>query len=202
MLPPSFTSLYRLFLRTSSAAVLHHPAAKIALRKSWRPIFEGAVLVIRKLQNAPTLNTSEQEAMEGWLIKWEGRSMLQNNILFSNLTIAAVDNTLSLLYTSASSRGLPHDLTRNLASLQRRHIAWSKSKYNRPASAWDPKLPPSKYQVKTKPRVTITNNEDGIKVEEKAWNALGEVVRMAEGRDMLVLGRANWKNKQRSRWKD
>lgn len=39
-LPSSFTSLYRLFLRTASASVLHHPPAVRHIRRLWRPFFE------------------------------------------------------------------------------------------------------------------------------------------------------------------
>jgi hypothetical protein len=74
-LSSTFSSLYRLFLRTSSASVLHHPAARIALRKTWRPTFEGALLVIHKLQNDPAPSATERKTMEDWLVKWEGESM-------------------------------------------------------------------------------------------------------------------------------
>jgi len=41
-LPPSFTSLYRLFLRLSSASVLHYQPAKLNLIARYRPAFEEA----------------------------------------------------------------------------------------------------------------------------------------------------------------
>jgi len=61
-LPPSFTSLYRLFLRTSSAAVLHHEAATRYVRTLWKPTFREAALVVHKLQS-PTLGASEKEIL-------------------------------------------------------------------------------------------------------------------------------------------
>jgi hypothetical protein len=125
-----------------------------------------------------------------------GREYVVKSTRYTNLMIFAVDNTLSLLYTSAASRGLPHDVVRNLASLQRRHVTWEK--YNRPAEVWNPKLPPSEYQIKASKASTMQSG-GGNKLDEKAWNALNEVVRMAEGRNGLILGRV--KNKQRSRWK-
>lgn len=73
-LPSTFTSLYRLFLRTSSASVLQQRQAKRNLRKLWRPVFDDAVLVIKKLQNAPS-SVAEQDSLEKWLKVWETRSM-------------------------------------------------------------------------------------------------------------------------------
>lgn len=69
-LPPSFTSLYRLFLRASSAAVLHHRAATRNIRTLWKPTFRDAAVVTRKLQS-PTLGSSEKEQLERWCRQWE-----------------------------------------------------------------------------------------------------------------------------------
>lgn len=116
----------------------------------------------------------------------------------SDILFNQVDNTLSLLCASASSRGLPHDVTRNLASLQRRHNHWATDKYNRPSQAWNPSLPLTEYR---EPKKLKKRAGDNSKLDEQAWNALGDVVRMAEGRDGLTLGRVNWKDKQRTRWR-
>jgi hypothetical protein len=75
-LPPSFTSLYRLFLRTSSAAVLHHRVATRYVRTLWKPTFRDAAVVIHKLQT-PTLGTSEKEKLEKWRSLWELSSECQ-----------------------------------------------------------------------------------------------------------------------------
>jgi hypothetical protein len=69
-LPPSFTSSYRLFLRASSASVLHHRAATHYVRTLWKPTFREAAVVIRKLQS-PTLRISEKEQLEEWRRLWE-----------------------------------------------------------------------------------------------------------------------------------
>jgi hypothetical protein len=69
-LPPSFTSLYRLFLRASSAAVLHHRAATRYIRPLWKPTFREAAVVIRRVQN-PSLVSSEKAQLERWLCLWE-----------------------------------------------------------------------------------------------------------------------------------
>lgn len=69
-LPPSFTSAYRLFLRASSASVLHHRAATRYVRTLWKPTFREAAVVIHKLQS-PTLGIPEKEQLEKWRCLWE-----------------------------------------------------------------------------------------------------------------------------------
>lgn len=116
--------------------------------------------------------------------------------LLTRLTSGSIaENTFSLLCASATSRGLPSKVTRNIASLQRRHNYWTNDKYNRPSQAWNPSLPLAEYREPKKPPRKRAGESD--KLDEQAWNALGEVVRMAEGRDGLTLGRV--KDKQRSR---
>ncbi len=73
-LPPSFTSVYRLLLRTSSAAVLDHKAATRYVRTLWKPTFREAATVILRLQN-PTLATAEKAQLERWLCLWESSSV-------------------------------------------------------------------------------------------------------------------------------
>lgn len=72
-LPASFTSVYRLFLRTCSASVLQHQGAKRNLRHLWRPTFVAAAKIIRELQVGPQDSTS-RNAKEEWLKIWEGQS--------------------------------------------------------------------------------------------------------------------------------
>jgi hypothetical protein len=72
-LPSTFTSLFRLFLRTTSATVLHHTAAKHSLRKLWRPSFTQAARVIRQLENV-AMDASERDKLQIWLDSWERRS--------------------------------------------------------------------------------------------------------------------------------
>ena len=69
-LPPSFTSLYRLFLRASSASVLHHRAATRHIQTLWKPTFREAAVVVIKLQS-PNLGTTENERLEKWRSRWE-----------------------------------------------------------------------------------------------------------------------------------
>lgn len=72
-LPASFTSLYRLFLRTASAAVLHHRSARINLITRWRPAFDAAAKVTKELEHN-SLNSSrwKQERID-WLTIWNER---------------------------------------------------------------------------------------------------------------------------------
>jgi hypothetical protein len=78
-LPSSFTSLYRLFLRASSTAVLHHRAATRHARTLWKPTFREAAVVIHRLQS-PTLEISEKEKLEKWRCLWERSGELQVDI--------------------------------------------------------------------------------------------------------------------------
>lgn len=72
-LPPSLTSLYRIFLRTISASVLHQPRSTRSIRYLYRPEFEAAANVIHKLQ-AETLDSNERVKLESWLKVWNTRS--------------------------------------------------------------------------------------------------------------------------------
>ena len=100
--------------------------------------------------------------------------------LFSRLIFAIVDNTLSLLYNSAISYGLAHRLTRNLHTLSNHRKHWLHHIYERNRSQWSSTGKPVNFQQKRR-----LEGKPG----ELAWNMVGEVVRMAEGRDQLMLGR-------------
>ena len=73
VLPPSFTSLYRLFLRTASASVLHHRAATRNLRALWRPLFEGGAKAIRQLQQLEGDDVA-RKGLEAYFEEWNVRS--------------------------------------------------------------------------------------------------------------------------------
>ncbi|KAJ3749179.1 hypothetical protein DFH05DRAFT_1390683 [Lentinula detonsa] len=181
LLPSSFTSLYRLFLRTSSASVLHQSLAVRNIRALWRPIFSDAAHVIEKLQAKPC--EREQELLRNWLRNWETQ----------------MDRTLSLLYASATSRGLPHKLTRNLSQL---YYAEYDRMTSRRYPVWNAQLPKNsrEYQIPV-PDTTqkALNKEEKARqaqyLEDRAWNALSFAVKMAEGRDRLSLGRVVVKGK-------
>ncbi|KAJ3809093.1 hypothetical protein F5876DRAFT_44626 [Lentinula aff. lateritia] len=164
MLPPYFTSLYRLFLPTSSASVLHQSSAVRNIRSLWRPVSVDAARVINNLQTNPS--DLKQKSLQTWLKDWETQ----------------MDRTLSLLYASATSRGLPHQLSRNLSQLFH-------SEYERMSNRKYPI-----YHIRT-PDTTpkALNKEEKARhvqyLEDRAWNALGFAVNMVEGRDKLCLGR-------------
>lgn len=76
-LPPEFKSLYRLFLRTVSAAVLHHPQATRNLRRLWRPIFEVGAYVTKQ-HKKPVAKQSivpQRPFLGKWLKQWEQRGL-------------------------------------------------------------------------------------------------------------------------------
>lgn len=187
-LPLSFTSLYRLFLRTSSASVLHHRAATRYVRAQWKPTFREAAVVIHKLQS-PTLEISEKEQLEKWRSLWELSSEFQVVIRAqSSKLIFVVDRTLSLLITSAQSRGLAHRLTRNLSFL---HVGFKRyqerTRYGLTRS-WDPKQKEYKPPREARPSQLRADKFDG-----QNWGALEETARMAEGKSRLTLGRMEFR---------
>ncbi|KAL0069731.1 hypothetical protein AAF712_003000 [Marasmius tenuissimus] len=123
--------------------------------------------------------------LEDWLGQWEKR----------------MDNTLSVLYNSAKTRGLSHQLTRNLSFMVLgEHQRLRHQERNLPL--WNAQLRPDarEYQLKSSKLVGKDEKRQRRKdFEETAWRALGEVVRMAEERDKLSLGRIMAKGKIRPR---
>ncbi|KAJ6590171.1 hypothetical protein DFH09DRAFT_222856 [Mycena vulgaris] len=173
-LPSSFTSLYRLFLRTSAASVIHQPKATKSLRKLWRPAFNDAARVTTQLQ-AKSLSAVDRNDLEIWLQTWHLR----------------IDNTLALLYTSCKTRGLSHLLTRNLALL----VRGEQGRINqRRIREWKPKLAAnaSEYDTAFPAKELIAERKKELE-DAHAWDALEEVVRLAEGRNELAFGRISLK---------
>lgn len=83
-LPSGFTSLYRIFLRATSASVLHHGPATRSLRRLYRPSFETAANAIRKLENLQTEgNAVEAQRIEKWLKIFDerGKEPIQKDFL-------------------------------------------------------------------------------------------------------------------------
>lgn len=72
-LPPTFTSLYRLFLRATSASFLHQARSTRQLRRLWRPVFDGAACVLVKSQSEHP-GSLERQKLEEWLRTWDSRS--------------------------------------------------------------------------------------------------------------------------------
>ncbi|KIK96344.1 hypothetical protein PAXRUDRAFT_826056 [Paxillus rubicundulus Ve08.2h10] len=185
-LPPTFMSLYRLVLRSTSASVLHHTVARKNLCKLWRPAFDAAARVVRELQTHQ-LSQMQRTKRERLL----------------NIFQLRVDATLNLLLNSANSRGIPHQVVRNLNLLRKRHIDWVHGGYYSQLSknAWKPQLSPKapeyspKSLIPESQRATViqARRRKNKQADERCWNALGEVVRMAEGRHNMSLGRVRLK---------
>ncbi|KZV66709.1 hypothetical protein PENSPDRAFT_584914 [Peniophora sp. CONT] len=179
-LPSSLTSLYRIFLRASSASVLDQRTARKELRRLWRPNFESAAETARQLER-PDLTQTERARREEWLRVWEQRA----------------DNTLALMMSSSGSRGLAHKLTSNLASLNY-HIRDA----HRPKSGPQWKTSPDAYvdlEEALKNRLKQERGQSkGASPEynREAWGALEEVVRMAEGSAGVLLGRPRYRRRR------
>ena len=112
-----------------------------------------------------------------------------------------MDNTLSLLYTSSQSRGLPHRVTRNMAQLQIKHLKWAKKHYYSSSGHWKPNLDPSSDEYKPKHFTQRAKNREEKRrrqdaFERCAWGAMGEVVRMAEARHRISLGRVTFNERR------
>ncbi|TFK50810.1 hypothetical protein OE88DRAFT_1735559 [Heliocybe sulcata] len=190
-LPPHFTSLYRICLRAVSAAVLHQSFATRKLRTLFKPSFREAAKVVRQVQDARAkgIDDAAVKTKEKWLEDWNRRA----------------DNTLSLLLNSATSKGLPHKVTRNLALLEAQHRSWAEKRYYSSRGYWNPSLPVDDQRY-VDPSFAVSFNllreskRDAMmrqqEIIDAAWGPLGEVVRMAEGRDGVWLGRVGY----RLRW--
>ncbi|KAJ7496627.1 hypothetical protein FB451DRAFT_199571 [Mycena latifolia] len=174
LLPQTFTSLYRLFLRTSAASVLHQPRAVNSLRKLWRPAFDDAARVTAQLQTE-SLSAAHRNDLEIWLKTWHLR----------------IDNTLAILYTSCKTRGLSHQLTRNLGLL----VRGEQGRINaRRLPEWKPQLARDAPQYRDAFRNPEVVADKTRQIDEgHGWDALEEVIRMAEGRNELVFGRISLK---------
>ncbi|KAJ7750093.1 hypothetical protein DFH07DRAFT_746435 [Mycena maculata] len=178
-LPPDLTSLYRLFLRTSAASVLHQSRATRALRKLWRPTFEDAASVTAGLQNE-ALSAVNRNDHEIWLQSWHLR----------------MDNTLAMLFTSSKTRGVPHQVTRNLNLL----VRGEQERINRrKLPEWKPTLSPDAPEYQAGFQHPSTADHPRKLEEAHAGDALEEVVRMAEGRNHLCFGKIRLTRQHRPR---
>jgi hypothetical protein len=116
--------------------------------------------------------------------------------------VSSVDSTLNLLYSSSQTRGLSHELTGNMAHLQYHHLMWAQRYYYAVASTWRPQLKPTDpaYSPTQLTKERYINKEEKkqrrVVFDRNAWGALGEVVRMAEGRDGVSLGRISFNERK------
>lgn len=98
-----------------------------------------------------------------------------------------VDNTLSLLYNSSHSHGLANRLTRNLSHLHA-------NVYHKKTGTWKPQHAPDDpiYRISDpaqSEKVKMVLQRRNKELKNRSWNALGEVVRMAESTNEISLGR-------------
>lgn len=189
-LPPAFKSVYRLFLRATSASVLHKTWAVKSLRKLWKPIFVTAAVNVKKLESPEY--SAEHENLRRWMLMWESRGV--SSCIAPNCAAdicSVVDNTMAMLYNSSHTNGLPHKLTRNLAQLSKNLSDARLTKRD----IWVPNLDPSssRYQVRavvgSSDTVRINAEKARRKFDAESWSAIGQVIRLAEGRNGLSLGR-------------
>jgi hypothetical protein len=107
---------------------------------------------------------------------------------------AAVDGTLALLATAAGSRGVPHDVLKNMHRLVDAHTLWHRRQFHKGRSAWQPQLAadaPAYHPQPPAERVLARQEKDTAHRawDSTAWNELSEVMRFAEARDKLEFGR-------------
>ncbi|KAI0827682.1 hypothetical protein BC628DRAFT_149043 [Trametes gibbosa] len=171
-LPPTFRSFYRLFLRATSASVLAHPQATSRLRHLWRPIFDDAARAVRQVES-DSLSTDQRAAVMRWYTQWEDR----------------MDNTISLLCSSATSRGLPHRITHNLQQMALVNCT-VRDPLRPPKRSWRGQLPPNSTEYQRKPKKPQTPTQTELYALFRTTpRLLGEIVGMAESWGRLSLGR-------------
>ena len=195
-LPSAFTSLYRLFIRSTATAVLDDPRSTKVLRTLYQPCFREAAGVIRRLQISENLPEQERRALQVWLSHWQNRGTRSCPIL-SLISIwwwNSVDHTLSFLSNSSLRRGIPHKITRNLGkvvssleSTERLDPARKLGRY------WNPTDP---YSVRDKVAVWTPDHAATKQrlFQDEAMGTMVEAIRLAEGRCGLHLGRISTKS--------
>ncbi|KAG8692153.1 hypothetical protein FRC08_009979 [Ceratobasidium sp. 394] len=153
-LSPTVRSLYRIFLRATSASVLHHSTGTRCLRSRYRPVFEQYFQLHR--------SQIPQNKRLAEIREWDER----------------LDNTLCLLQNSATFRGLPHLLTRNLSLLVNAHL---KEQAHVIYPKWDPARGTSNKSPQAENRTTA--------LAAQLEQCMAENLELAEGTAKVVLGR-------------
>ncbi|TBU40384.1 hypothetical protein BD309DRAFT_967602 [Dichomitus squalens] len=177
--PSPFYSLYRLLLRSAAASVLAEPDSTSTLRGLWRQVFSQATSVMGRFQSSNRPSHNRRIAMNKWLQEWDKR----------------MDSTLELLYYSAITRGLPHQVTRNLSKMARANKDnISPPPYRLEGGVWDGTLPPDHpaYKpghVKTRRTNRTARQRDKDLLVDRSSHMLNEVIGMAEGFGGASLGR-------------
>jgi hypothetical protein len=172
----SLRSVYRLFLRTVSASVLHHTSSVHGLRRLYRPIFRSGHTLMTQL-NQPTLPESDRELLHKQLVAWNNR----------------IDTTLKLLLSSAQSRGLPDALTRNMVQLERDYAKVQEIRMSRPAAHWDGQMTEDVLaQTHASIRGVMAKRAASRELEDRGWDVLHRTVQMAEGTAGVFLGQTKF----------
>ncbi|KAG8876852.1 hypothetical protein FRB98_007004 [Tulasnella sp. 332] len=203
----SINSVYRLVLRGASAAVLHHKTARDTLRKMYRPTFDDALQQLKRHRDEQLQGkVIESKGIEPWMSSWNQK----------------MDNTLSFLLASATTRGVEHKVTRNLTQLAHFRSRRLRDATRVRQSPWNPRLPSQVYsQVSSGlplskkdkaiagPHLVglIKRAEEAAKkaggvqddsavkqaqFEDGLWNAIGHITKMAEERSGVALGHARY----------
>ncbi|KAG9028563.1 hypothetical protein FRB95_006344 [Tulasnella sp. JGI-2019a] len=198
----SIKSVYRLVLRAASAAVLHHSTARDTLRKLYRPTFDEAFHNLKRHSDLSEKGAVEQRDIEQWMTSWNQQ----------------MDNTLSFLVRSATTRDTEHRVTRNLTQLVHFRSRRLRDAARARQKAWNPRLPAQIYD-KVSSGLPLTKSDKAmagqnlvtsvertemeaqrkagtlddvtrkkIELEGGIWNVVGQTVRMAEAQSGLALG--------------
>lgn len=98
-----------------------------------------------------------------------------------------------MLYNSSQSRGLSHNLTRNLA-----YLVYSERKRLREykLNVWNPREPRQLVTPSAKLERRREKKQLLERLKASAWGPLSQVVKLAEAKDGLTLGRVvlkGWK---------
>ena len=129
-------------------------------------------------------NIQRRDGLKGGIVYGSGVVSPQVGHSIVKVDFFLVDRTLSLLITSAQSRGLAHKLTRNLSFL---HFCFQRyqerTRYFSATGSWDP------HQQEYKPvRPARSSQIQAERFHGQCWGALEETARMAEGKSGLTLG--------------
>ncbi|GJE94637.1 hypothetical protein PsYK624_108080 [Phanerochaete sordida] len=173
-LPAEFKSLYRLFLRSLLRSVGNQYGPYGNLKSLFRPFFRTAAYNITRLGNAG--RQTQHKNLRLWMQRWDKRA----------------DGTLALLANAGHTHGLPSTLLRQLCHL--RSFAKRSGLSSRHRGTWNPQLSQdsTRYQIPVLGAKAVRAAQQEAKwkqMDEDVYNPVGEVIKLAEARSNLTLGR-------------
>jgi hypothetical protein len=205
-LPAEFSFLYRLFLRASSATTLHNATSKRCLRRLYRPSFEAAATIIHRLQ---CLNetSGEAETLRRKLAIFDERGEYSSKCFLMcviEVVSYSANNALAFMLSSSRSRGLPHDVMKQLTHLELTNYYWVTQHASHPKRIWDPQLPHNSEEYTLYPPTrysrtavkSFRKREEDFEFRNKMWGPLGEAIQMSQGRDNLICGKAQFNRRK------